>query len=53
MAATEDGENYNTLSGGNDDEHAKTHMYIKKGMEQYIAVLHFEGLNNMFYYDLK
>jgi hypothetical protein len=44
MAASEDGEDYNALSEGNDDEHTKAQKYIKKGMEYYMTALYFEGL---------
>ena len=31
----------------------KAQKYIKNGMEQYMAALHFNGLNKVFYHDLK
>ena len=35
MAALEDGENYDTLSEGNEGKRAKAQTYIKKSMKQY------------------
>ena len=36
-----------------DDNKAKMAKYIKQGQDQYLAALHFEGLNNVVYYELK
>ena len=54
LAASADGEVYETLAGSdNADDIAKVTRYIKQGQQRYLAALHFEGLNNVFYSELK
>ena len=54
LTAIAEGKNYNTLRGSNnEDDMAAIQGYIKTGQQQYLAALHFEGLNNMQYSELK
>jgi uncharacterized protein CbrC (UPF0167 family) len=54
LAVIADGENYDTLAGSEDaDDMAATKRYIKVGQQRYLAALHFEGLNNVFFSELK
>ena len=54
FAATAGGQNYDVLRGStNEDDIAAIQGYIKAGQQQYLAVLHFEGLNNVQYSELK
>ena len=54
LASIADGENYDTLAGSDDaDDIAATKRYIKVGQQRYLVALHFEGLNNVFYSELK
>ena len=54
LAASAEGQNYDVLRGStNRDDIADIQGYIKAGQQQYLATLHFEGLNNVQYSDLK
>jgi len=53
LAAVDDNKDYDVLSRRNDEgDKAKAYKYIKLGQDQYLAALHFEGLNNIMYHEL-
>ena len=50
LAASADGVNYNDLANSTDPKDITTRAgYIRAGQKQYLAALHFEGLNHIHY----
>ena len=52
IAARADGEDYDALAG-NQDNIERMKGYLAAGQKQYLAALHFEGLNNIHFSELK
>ena len=52
IVARADGEDYDALAG-NQDNIERMKGYLAAGQKQYLAALHFEGLNNVHFSELK